>query len=168
MRARTAQRARKFIYDLPHKDHKDIEDMLNMNDAWESLAGEHLQLRVVEIDKLRRYNQQPGTSAAKALLDHLGNRNTTIQDLFLYLHKIELYRGMGILKPYVPEKFHPLIKSGNRLLETNCVSQHQARPSSAIVYKHVTPIPPRVVPGHYSEETRSQNKTNGKCACKCR
>ena len=78
MRARTAQRARKFIYDLPHKDHKDIEDMLNMNDAWETLAGEHLQLRVVEIDKLRRYNQQPGTSAAKALLDHLRNRNTTI------------------------------------------------------------------------------------------
>ena len=88
MRARTAQWARKFIYDLPHKDHKDIEDMLNINDAWETLAGEHLQLRVVEIDKLWRYNQQPGTSAALALLDHLGNRNTTIQDFFLYLHKI--------------------------------------------------------------------------------
>jgi len=162
LRARSApmnqkpQWAKKFIYDLPHKDHKDIEDMLNMNDAWETLAGEHLQLRVGEIDRLRRYNQQPGTSAAKALLDLLGNRNTTIQDLFLYLRKIELYRGMDILKPYVPEKLHPLIKSGNTLLETTCVS-HQQRATSAIVYKHVTPIPPRVTPEYYTEQTRSQN-----------
>merc|ERR1711892_750058 len=132
--------------------------MLNMNDAWETLAGEHLQLRVVEIDKLRRYNQQPGTSAAKALLDHLGNRNTTIQDLFLYLHKIELYRGMDILKPYVPEKLHPLIKSGNTLMETNYGSQHQARPAPGTQYQHIAPIPQRVRPEH-SEDTRSQNIT---------
>ena len=78
------QRAKKFIYDLPHKD---IEDMLTMNDAWETLAGEHLHLRVVEIDKLGGYNQQPGTSASKALLDHLRNKTTTIQDLFLYIQK---------------------------------------------------------------------------------
>ena len=90
-------RSKKFIYDLPHKEYKDIEDMLNMNDVWETLAGEHLQLRVGEIDKMRRYNMMPGTSAAKALLDYLGNRNTTIQDLFLLLHKIEIYRGMDTL-----------------------------------------------------------------------
>jgi interleukin-1 receptor-associated kinase 1 len=153
------QRVKKFIYDLPHKDHKDIEDMLNMNDAWESLAGEQLQLRVVEIDKLRRYNQQPGTSAAKALLDHLGNRNTTIQDLFLYLHKIELYRGMDILKPYVPEKLHHFIKSGNTLMEPLNYSQHQARPGSGSSYPHLAPIPPRLTPEYYTEQTRSQNIT---------
>ena len=62
-------RSKKFIYDLPHKEYKDIEDMMNMNDVWETLAGEHLQLRVGEIDKMRRYNMMPGTSAAKALLE---------------------------------------------------------------------------------------------------
>ena len=166
LRARTApinqkpQRAKKFIYDLPHKDHKEIEDMLNMNDAWETLAGEHLQLRIVEIDKLRRFNQQHGTSAAKALLDHLSNRNTTIQDLFLYLHKIELYRGMDILKPYVPEKLHHLIKSGNILMEPNNVNTCHARQHTAAVYQHVSPIPPRVTPEFYADQTRSQNITN--------
>ena len=53
-----------------------------------------------------------GTSAAKALLDYLSNKNTTIQDMFILLHKVELYRGMDILKEYVPEKLHSLIKSG--------------------------------------------------------
>ena len=93
-----AARTKKFIYDLPHRDYKDVEDMLNMNDVWETVAGEHLQLRVGEIDKMRRFNLVQGTSAAKALLDYLSNRNTTIQDLFLLLHNVELYRGMDILK----------------------------------------------------------------------
>ena len=106
-------RAKKFIYDLPHGEFKDIEDMLNMNETWETLAGEHLQLKVGEIDKMRRYNNMMnGNSAAKALLDYLSNRNTTIQDLFMLLQKVELYRGMDIIKSYVPEKYHHLIKSG--------------------------------------------------------
>ena len=105
-------RVKKFIYDLPHKEYKDIEDMLNMNDVWETLAGDHLQMRVGEIDRMRRFNMIQGSSAAKALLDYLSNRNTTIQDLYMLLHKVELYRGMDILKQYVPEKLHHLIKTG--------------------------------------------------------
>ena len=61
-------RNKKFIYDLPHKEYKDIEDMLNMNDIWENLAGEHLQLRVGEIDKMRRFNQIQGTKNEPKLI----------------------------------------------------------------------------------------------------
>ena len=106
------KKVRKFIYDLPHKEYKDIEDMLNMNDTWETLAGEHLQISVGEVDKMRMFNMKPGTSAAKSLLDYLSNRNTTISDLFLLLHKVEMYRGMDILRQYVPERLHNLIKVG--------------------------------------------------------
>ena len=62
-------RNKKFIYDLPHKEYKDIEDMLNMNDIWENLAGEHLQLRVGEIDKMRRFNQIQGTKNEPILIN---------------------------------------------------------------------------------------------------
>ena len=144
-----AARSKKFIYDLPHRDYKDVEDMLNMNDVWETVAGEHLQLRVGEIDKMRRFNLVQGTSAAKALLDYLSNRNTTIQDLFLLLHKVELYRGMDILKQHVPEKFHPLIRSGPALA---------TQPSS---YPSLAPVQAKLMPTFSveaeEEETRSQN-----------
>ena len=106
------KKVRKFIYDLPHREYKDIEDMLNMNDTWETLAGDHLQISVGEVDKMRMFNMKPGTSAAKSLLDYLSNRNTTISDLFLLLHKVEMYRGMDILRQYVPDKLHHLIKTG--------------------------------------------------------
>ena len=48
--------------------------------------------------KFRRYDNQPGTSAGQALFDLLGQRNTTIQDMFSLLHRIKAYRGMTLLK----------------------------------------------------------------------
>ena len=138
-------RVKKFIYDLPHKEYKDVEDMLNMNDVWESLAGDHLQMRVGEIDKMRRFNNIQGTSAAKALLDYLSNKNTTIQDLFLLLHKVELYRGMDILKQYVPEKLHHLIKTGPVMLQ------------SPAQYNSVAPAELKTMPRVSMEDTRSVN-----------
>ena len=149
-------RSKKFIYDLPHKEYKDIEDMLNMNDVWETLAGEHLQLRVGEIDKMRRYNMMPGTSAAKALLDYLGNRNTTIQDLFLLLHKVEIYRGMDILRGYVPDKLHHLIKSGPMMSSKQSLDQQH-------VYNHQQQqqVAAKTMPQFNVEETQSVNIVSG-------
>ena len=141
-------RAKKFIYDLPHREFKDIEDMLNMNETWETLAGEHLQLKVGEIDKMRRYNMMQGNSAAKALLDYLSNRNTTIQDLFMLLQKVELYRGMDILRSYVPEKYHHLIKSGPSMSSTLNGQNTYAPPQ---------PVAAKQMPQFNVEETASQN-----------
>ena len=142
-------RAKKFIYDLPHGEFKDIEDMLNMNETWETLAGEHLQLKVGEIDKMRRYNNMMnGNSAAKALLDYLSNRNTTIQDLFMLLQKVELYRGMDIIKSYVPEKYHHLIKSGPSMTSSM---------NGQNTYTPPQPVAAKLMPQFNVEETASQN-----------
>jgi hypothetical protein len=40
----------------------------------------------------------------------LEQRNTQILELYLLLHKIQLYRGMDILKQYVPPKHHLLVR----------------------------------------------------------
>merc|ERR1719348_1368416 len=99
---------------------------------------------------MRRFNQIQGTSAAKALLDYLSNKNTTIQDMFILLHKVELYRGMDILREYVPEKLHSLIKSGPLLA---CKPSIQSVPQ----YTSVQQVEPKIMPVINIEETRSQN-----------
>jgi hypothetical protein len=43
---------------LPFREHKEIEDLLNMNDSWETLAGDHLGFTLIELDKLR-YTSYP-------------------------------------------------------------------------------------------------------------
>ena len=148
------KKVRKFIYDLPHKEYKDVEDMLNMNDTWETLAGEHLQISVGEVDKMRMFNMKPGTSAAKSLLDYLSNRNTTISDLFLLLHKVEMYRGMDILRQYVPERLHHLIKTGP------VISRGSAPPEQKYAVAPA-PVPEKKMPEFDCEETRSQNIVMG-------
>ena len=40
----------------------------------------------------------------------LGNQNLKVERLFLDLGKIELYRGMDILKPYVKKEYHHFIR----------------------------------------------------------
>ena len=147
------KKVRKFIYDLPHREYKDIEDMLNMNDTWETLAGDHLQISVGEVDKMRMFNMKPGTSAAKSLLDYLSNRNTTISDLFLLLHKVEMYRGMDILRQYVPDKLHHLIKTGP-VISRAC----DARNQPGLYAEAPGPVPEKKMPGYdCEEETCSQN-----------
>ena len=151
------KKVRKFIYDLPHREYKDIEDMLNMNDTWETLAGDHLQISVGEVDKMRMFNMKPGTSAAKSLLDYLSNRNTTISDLFLLLHKVEMYRGMDILRPYVPDKLHHLIKTGP-VISRGC----EARDQQKLYAEAPGPVPEKKMPGYdCEEETCSQNIVTG-------
>ena len=148
-----SKKVRKFIYDLPHREYKDIEDMLNMNDTWETLAGDHLQISVGEVDKMRMFNMKPGTSAAKSLLDYLSNRNTTISDLFLLLHKVEMYRGMDILRQYVPDKLHHLIKTGP-VISRAC----DARNQPGLYAEAPGPVPEKKMPGYdCEEETCSQN-----------
>ena len=48
----SAKRPPKFIYELPYTVTRDLVELLNINDAWETLAGEHLQLRQTEISEL--------------------------------------------------------------------------------------------------------------------
>ena len=45
------KRPPKFIYELPYTVTREIVELLNINDAWETLAGEHLQLRQTEISE---------------------------------------------------------------------------------------------------------------------
>jgi len=151
------KKVRKFIYDLPHREYKDIEDMLNMNDTWETLAGDHLQISVGEVDKMRMFNMKPGTSAAKSLLDYLSNRNTTISDLFLLLHKVEMYRGMDILRQYVPDKLHHLIKTGPVISRAA-----EARDQGKLYAEAPGPVPEKKMPSlDCEEETCSQNIQTG-------
>ena len=53
MASKTAKRPAKFIYELPYTVTRDLVELLNINDAWETLAGEHLQLRQTEISELK-------------------------------------------------------------------------------------------------------------------
>ena len=47
------KRPPKFIYELPYTVTRDLVELLNINDAWETLAGEHLQLRQTEISEFK-------------------------------------------------------------------------------------------------------------------
>jgi hypothetical protein len=49
----------------------------------------------------------------------LEQRNTQILELYLLLHKIQLYRGMDILKQYVPPKHHLLVRYYGTVLLNN-------------------------------------------------
>jgi hypothetical protein len=42
-----------LVVQLPFREHKEIEDLLNMNESWETLAGDHLNFTLIDIDKLR-------------------------------------------------------------------------------------------------------------------
>jgi hypothetical protein len=112
----SGKRPPKFIYELPYTVTRDLVELLNINDAWETLAGEHLQLRQTEISKFRRYDQQPNNSAGNALWDLLSTRNTTIQDMFGLLHRVQVYRGLMYPRASTTTSAHNLTSQSSNLI----------------------------------------------------
>jgi len=105
------QKIVQFIYQLDGRTSEDLIDLLNINENWKSLALA-INCSQVQIQKFQNRMYQHGGSPAKAIFDFLSSKNTDVEKMFLLLHKIELYRGMDLLKEFVKKELHELIRQG--------------------------------------------------------
>ncbi|XP_034941982.1 serine/threonine-protein kinase pelle-like [Chelonus insularis] len=107
MSSTSANEKKKYIYDLPFLERSDLCKILNQNDKWEELAGVWMKYDVLTVQNLRKEK-----NPTEELLTLWSIHNHTILELFILLSRMQHYRAMIVLKPFVDEKFHILIHKG--------------------------------------------------------
>ncbi|XP_054271243.1 serine/threonine-protein kinase pelle-like isoform X2 [Macrosteles quadrilineatus] len=100
-----------FVYELPYTVRTNFCRLLESQDKWEELGGEHMNFDYDYLQYIRRKS-----SPADELLTSWGNQNHTVNELFVLLSKMQFYRAMRMLKDLVDERYHHLLREGEELM----------------------------------------------------
>ncbi|XP_022689944.1 probable serine/threonine-protein kinase DDB_G0278665 isoform X1 [Varroa jacobsoni] len=107
----TTERRRRYVHELPYNAHSKLCKLLDVDRKWDHLAG-LMDIETVDI-KLFANAVLRGGSPSEEVLKKFGERNGRISQLFKYLHAMEYYKGMHILKDYVDPRHWRLLGAGN-------------------------------------------------------
>ncbi|XP_057332944.1 pelle-like serine/threonine-protein kinase pik-1 [Microplitis mediator] len=149
----------KYIYNLPYNERVEFCNILNQNDKWEELAGRWMQYDMLIIQTLRKEK-----NPTDELLNLWGIHNHTVLELFVLLQKMQHYRAMGLLKPFVEDKYHFLLDKGEGNLRLTINREKNYPPVNElkidiknfdkITYR--TPIAPKVIVKEYNNKIINQ------------
>lgn len=122
-----------YIYNLPHRERRDLCRILDQNKKWEELAGTYMKYDVLTIqvctiqiihlyyDRAIVFNFQElrnefsrGNSPTEELLTMWGHHNHSVLELFVLLSRMHHYQAMTIIKQFVDKEYHRLIDEGEQ------------------------------------------------------
>lgn len=106
-----------YIYHLPYEERKELCHILDQNNKWEELGGSRMKYDMITIESIRKEIYR-GNSPTGELLTIWGHQNHTVLELFVLLYHMKHYQAMTVIKKFVDEKYHPLIKDGEDNLNT--------------------------------------------------
>ncbi|XP_012254506.2 pelle-like serine/threonine-protein kinase pik-1 isoform X2 [Athalia rosae] len=94
----------KYIYDLPFLERAELCRLLNQANKWVELAGRYMNFNDLTIEQLKKHK-----NPTDELLTKWSHQNHTIVELFIALSRMQHYKSMLTLKPFVDRKYHVLI-----------------------------------------------------------
>lgn len=98
-----------YIYNLPYQQRKKLCELIDKDNKWKELGGVHMKYDIATLDSIIRLVKK-GSSPTSELLTIWGHQNHTILELFVLLRRMEEYQAMTIVKQFVDNKYHVLIK----------------------------------------------------------
>ncbi|GFQ71217.1 hypothetical protein TNCT_292591 [Trichonephila clavata] len=99
-----------YIHDLPFQPRRELCRILDADRRWEELGGIYMDYDVTTLTLIGQAIHRD-KSPTWELLNKYSERNGTIKRLFVMLAKMDHQRAMSILKPYVEEKYHYLLRT---------------------------------------------------------
>ncbi|XP_074110033.1 serine/threonine-protein kinase pelle [Cotesia typhae] len=149
----------KYIYNLPYNARVELCNILNQNDKWEELAGRWMQYDLLAIQNLRREK-----NPADELLSLWSIHNHTNLELFILLQKMQHYRAMGVLKPFIENKYHCLLEKGEGNLQFAIKNEKSNQPVNELKIDtqnfdermYHSPTPPKIVLKEYNNKIINQ------------
>ncbi|KAF7273311.1 hypothetical protein GWI33_013977 [Rhynchophorus ferrugineus] len=107
-----SEKPQMYIYHLPYEERRKLSLLLDQEGKWIELGLKHMQFDEYTIEGLKR-EVMKGNSPSCELLTLWGQQNHTVLELFILLNRMGLYQGMSIIKNFIDEKYHVLLKEDN-------------------------------------------------------
>ncbi|KAG1670935.1 Serine/threonine-protein kinase pelle [Nymphon striatum] len=136
-----------YIYEIPFAERKQLCNILDADERWEELAGSYMAYDVITITLLKRKD-----SPTWELLDKWGQKNHTINDLFVILKNMGHYHAMSVIKNLVDVKYHYLLDQA---------TQKTARHFLVQPSKNTSVLPLPTLPTHDSMSSKTDKGACG-------
>lgn len=101
-----------YIYHLPYEERRKLCFILDQQNKWEELGLKQMNFDEITVDGLKKEIYR-GNSPSNELLTMWGHQNHTVLELFVLLNRMGVYQGMTLLKDFVDDKYHVLIREDN-------------------------------------------------------
>ncbi|XP_078595885.1 uncharacterized protein LOC144872974 [Branchiostoma floridae x Branchiostoma japonicum] len=98
------------VGDIEYSKRRRLKDLLDPKHHWEDVAG-RLDYSQDEISAFELDYRRPDGSPTMRLLDHLGQKNVSVNKLFVVMCECELNRAAEVLKPLVDSKYHGYLRN---------------------------------------------------------
>ncbi|CAG9138570.1 unnamed protein product [Plutella xylostella] len=98
------------IYELPYDINKELCRLLDIDDDWKKLAGDHMQYYPFDIIDIEQEARRQVTSPTNQLFIRWGQLNHSVEELFVLLHRMKYVTAMKLLLPVVDARFHKLLR----------------------------------------------------------
>ncbi|KAI8511714.1 Interleukin-1 receptor-associated kinase 1 [Branchiostoma belcheri] len=97
------------VGDIEYSKRRRLKDLLDPKKHWEDVAG-RLDYSQDEISAFELDYRRPDGSPTMRLLEHLGQKNVSVNRLFVVMCECELNRAAEVLKPLVDVKYHGYLR----------------------------------------------------------
>ncbi|GIY31141.1 hypothetical protein CEXT_359821 [Caerostris extrusa] len=160
-----------YIHQLPFQPRRELCRILDADRRWEELGGIYMEYDVTTLTLIGQALLRD-KSPTWELLNKYSEQNGTIKRLFVMLARMDHQRAMSVLKPYVEDKYHQLLRSEG-IMSTTIISKKadysrlisQISPSSAWNSSAISPVQNQLSgaagPSHkYKENVSNSSKLN--------
>lgn len=122
----------RYIYELPYIERDKLCKLLDAGGRWKELGFNFMNMDHIAVSLMEQAVLRKG-SPTDELLHKWGEKNGTINQLFVYLYKMKHMQAMLIIKDYVNPKYHSLLERqqttelDSALLCSSSFSVHSSR-----------------------------------------
>ncbi|GIX81179.1 hypothetical protein CDAR_254611 [Caerostris darwini] len=120
-----------YIHQLPFQPRRELCRILDADRRWEELGGIYMEYDVTTLTLIGQALQRD-KSPTWELLNKYSEKNGTIKRLFVMLARMDHQRAMSVLKPYVEDKYHQLLRSEG-IMSTTIISNSKKADYSRLI-----------------------------------
>lgn len=99
----------RYIYELPYAERDKLCRLLDAGGRWKELGLHYMNMDHIAVSLMEQAVLRKG-SPTDELLHKWGEKNGTINQLFVYLYKMKHMQAMVIIKDFVNPKYHSLLE----------------------------------------------------------
>ncbi|CAB3227560.1 unnamed protein product [Arctia plantaginis] len=98
-----------YIYELPFEINKELCRLLDIEDYWKELAGNHMKYSAFDVNDIEQTARRFSMSPTNQLFTRWGQLNHRAEELFILLYRMKHIPALNCLAPAVNKDFHKLL-----------------------------------------------------------
>lgn len=121
-----------YIYELPFEINKELCRLLDIEDYWKELAGNHMKYSAFDVIDIEQTARRLSMSPTNQLFTRWGQLNHRVEELFILLYRMKHITALHCLLPVVNKDFHKLLNKYKSNKSNTALVQDKSQRKSTV------------------------------------